>query len=76
MERLPLPPTHPDGQRAQAVLCLSTKDSPGCNHPVDWHTGSGTPAPNCDCCSWRKNVPTGRLVTGPLGLPIWKEDQA
>lgn len=39
------------------VLCSSTRDSRGCGHPVDDHTGSATPRPSCDCCSWRQNVP-------------------
>lgn len=54
---IPFPPTHPDGHRAQVALCRSIEGSQGCLHPVDWHVGQGTPAPDCDCCSWRKNEP-------------------
>lgn len=57
MERIPPPLEH----RAQVVLCLSTGHGPGCGHPVDWHTGPGTVAPDCDCCSWRKNAPPAQV---------------
>jgi len=43
--------------RDQQVLCLGGGTGPGCYHPVAWHVGLGTPAPECDCCSWRKNAP-------------------
>lgn len=44
-----------DDPREQVVLCLGGGDGEGCYHPVDWHVGPGTPAPGCDCCSWRKD---------------------
>lgn len=67
-------------QREQQVLCLSTGHGAGCGHPVDWHVGGHTPAPDCDCCSWRKNDPEvpiqGPAKIGPLGLPMREGGQA
>lgn len=55
------------------VLC---RGESGCFHPVDWHTGPGTVAPGCGCCSWRKNEPQGRWIVGPLGLPMLQTEGA
>lgn len=68
LERIPPPMEHRD----QVVLCLSTARDPGCGHPVDWHTGAGTPAPDCDCCSWRKNDMDARaqVAQEPARTPV------
>jgi len=54
------------------VTCRSV----GCGHPVEWHTGANTTNPECECCSWRKNLPNARWQTGPLGLPVVIEGNA
>jgi hypothetical protein len=50
-------------RRQQVVLCDA------CHHPTSWHLGGGTPAPECDCCSWRKGAaeatPSGTVRTPP-----------
>jgi hypothetical protein len=46
-----------------------------CGDPVNDHVGQGTPNPDCPCCSWTKNELNSRWITGPLGLPMWEEDQ-
>lgn len=60
--------------RERQVLCLGGGDGPGCLHPVDWHTGPGTPAPDCECCSWRKATPRQEpaRTPPPPGMPVEK----
>ena len=74
-----LDPTHPDGPRGQVPLCTSTHGSVGCNHPTSWHTGPGTPAPGCDCCSWRQNdldhVPPGPMPPLHAAPPGWSPEK-
>ena len=72
---IPYPPTHPKGPRAMAdvVRCQTTRDSQGCGHPVDWHTGPTGPNPDCPCCGWRKAEALERPATvrnpPPPGFP-------
>jgi hypothetical protein len=73
-----LPPTHPNGPRrmVDVVRCQTTRDSQGCGHPVDWHTGPDSPAQDCPCCSWRKEEAPARTMPvrtpPPPGFPSEK----
>jgi hypothetical protein len=62
----------PMEHRAQVALCLDTGHGAGCGHPVDWHVGRRTPAPDCGCCSRRKSVaprPEPVRTPPPPGFP-------
>jgi hypothetical protein len=67
---------------APEILCTTTRNSAGCGHPVQDHTGSGSPQRDCPCCTWQKSgdgptvTPSGTAPKPPpADMPPFEQEK-